>query len=133
VKAAGLFYFELWTYVDASGERKGERLAFWERTIDTESDMRIYWTHAQMFEFQLAWVGQGAGNIHPGKKFILRAVWRTPWDTTLTDEYVLDFNLPFGPSTTQPADLTPGTNAPKAGPAGKPERGARRGSRSSRQ
>jgi hypothetical protein len=130
VKAAGQFYFELWTFVEASGEPKGERLAFWERCINTEQDMRLYWTHAQMFEFQLAWVGQGAGKIEPGKKFVLRAVWRTPWDTTLTDEYILNFNLPFGALTSQPAELSPGNAATQPAPAAKPSRGARRRSRS---
>lgn len=109
VKAAGHFYFELWTRQMASGEPKGERLAFWERSITNESDMRLYWTHAQMFEFQLAWTGQGLGQIQPGRTFVLRAVWRTPWDETVTDEYELGFNLPFTALTSQ------ATNAPTAG------------------
>ena len=95
VKAAGHFYFELWTYVNASGERKGERLAFWERDIENESEMQIYWTHAQMFEFQLAWAGQGAEQLRPGQKYVLTATWRTPFDETKRDEYVLDFHSPF--------------------------------------
>lgn len=107
VKAAGYFYFELWTYVNASQERKGERLAFWDRAINSESDMRTYWTHAQMFEFQLAWLGQGLGSIEPGRKFVLTATWRTPWDTTVRDEYVLEFDVPFRALTAEPSALPP--------------------------
>jgi len=112
VKAAGHFYFELWTKEMASGESRGERLAFWERDIKNEHDMRLYWTHAQMYEFQLAWTGQGSGKIQPGKKFILRAAWRTPWDETVTAEHELDFNVPFstlaGPSGETPTGKVPG-------------------------
>jgi hypothetical protein len=119
VKAAGHFYFELWTEQLASGERKGERLAFWERDIANESDMRLYWTHAQMFEFQLAWTGQGSGKIQPGRKFILRAVWRTPWNETVSDEYKLDFNLPFPTLTGRSAEAPAGGN-PAGGLAPRP-------------
>jgi hypothetical protein len=91
VKAAGLFYFELWTYVNASGERKGEQLAFWDRTIASAEEMRLYWTKAQMYEFQLIWTG-GAEQLQAGRKYILTATYRTPWDTTIRDEYVLEFH-----------------------------------------
>jgi hypothetical protein len=93
VKAAGLFYFELWTYQNASQERKGERVAFWERRISTPQEVRMYWTHAQMYEFQLAWAG-GAEEVKPGRKYVLTATYRTPWDETIRDEYVMEFNLP---------------------------------------
>ncbi len=93
VKAAGLFYFELWTYQNASGERKGERLAFWERTIATPEEVRLYWTHAQMYEFQLAWTS-GVEQIRPDRKYLLTATYRTPWDETIGDEYVFTFHLP---------------------------------------
>lgn len=120
VKAAGHFYFELWTYVNASGERKGERLAFWERTIATESDMRTFWTHAQMFEFQLAWVGQGLGQIEPERKFVLTATWQTPWDTTVRDEYVLEFHLPFGVLPAEAGAVTPSAAGQLGQPATRP-------------
>ncbi len=90
VKAAGLLYFELWTFVNASGERKGERLAFWDRTIATADDMKTHWTRAQMYEFQLAWT-QGGEVVQPGQRYVLTATYRTPWDTTIQDEYVLEF------------------------------------------
>lgn len=120
VKAAGHFYFELWTFVNASGERKGERLAFWERTIANERDVRTYWTHSQMFEFQLAWVGQGLGQIEPGRKFVLTATWRTPWDTTVQDEYVLEFHLPYGVLPAGQEELPSPANGPLARPATRP-------------
>ena len=95
VKAVGGFQFELWTYQPASGERKGERLAFWERTIATAEDVRLYWNRAQMYEFQLAWV-QGMEDLRPGRKYVLTATYRTPWDEAIQDEYLIDFHLPSG-------------------------------------
>lgn len=91
-KAAGIFFFELWTYVEASGERKGERLEFWEKTIDSADDIQLHWTPAQMYEFQLAWT-KGAGVVQPGRKYVFSVGYRTPWDTNIYDEYVLDFHL----------------------------------------
>lgn len=93
VKAVGLFYFELWTYRDASNERKGERLAFWDRVIASAEEVKLYWTRAQMYEFQLAWT-QGVAQIHPGRKYVLTATYRTPWDETIRDEFVFDFQVP---------------------------------------
>jgi len=92
VKAVGYFYFELWTYQDASGERKGERLAYWDRALTSADDVRLYWTHARMFEFQLAWT-RGLEAVQPNRKYILAVSYRTPWDETIQDEYVFDFVL----------------------------------------
>lgn len=93
VKAVGRFYFELWTYRNASNDRRGERLEFWEQTLDSKDDVRLHWNSAQMYEFQLAWT-QGAGTVQPGRQYLLTATYRTPWDTTIQDEHVLDFVLP---------------------------------------
>jgi hypothetical protein len=93
VKAVGLFYFELWSYRDASGDRKGERLAFWERNIATAEEVRLYWTRVQMYEFRLAWT-EGVEDIRPGRKYILTATYRAPWEETIRDEYVFEFHLP---------------------------------------
>jgi len=92
VKAVGLFYFELWQYRDASGDRRGDRIEFWEKTIDSENEVRLHWTRAQMYEFQLAWT-KGAGAIQPDRKYLLTVTYRTPWDTTIQDERVIDFHM----------------------------------------
>lgn len=104
VKAVGLFYFELWTYVEASGTPRGERLAFWERNISTAEEVRLYWTRAEMYEFQLAWTS-GIEAIQPGRKFVLTATYRAPWDETFQDDYIVSFELPPGilaPAATRP-------------------------------
>lgn len=93
IKAVGLFYFELWTYQKASGQRKGEPLAYWDLTIDNLQQVRLHWTRAQMYEFQLAWT-QGSEAIRPGRKYVLAATYHAPWDEKIRDEYVLEFNLP---------------------------------------
>lgn len=104
VKAVGLLYFELWTYVEATGLPRGERLAFWERNITTAEEVKLYWTRAEMYEFQLAWTA-GIEAMQPGQKFILTATYRAPWDETFQDEFVIDFQLPPGilaPAATRP-------------------------------
>ncbi|GMU21320.1 MAG: hypothetical protein AMXMBFR13_14130 [Phycisphaerae bacterium] len=109
VKAAGLFYFELWTFVNASAERKGERLAFWDRMIASKEEVELYWTHGQMYEFQLAWTA-GVEGLVPDRKYILTATYRTPWDETIQDEYELEFHPTF--ESILPAANTPPPPAP---------------------
>jgi len=92
IKAGGLFYFELWTYVEASQERKGERIAFWEREISTPDETQVYWTKAQMYQFDLAWTEQ-AERLKPEHYYVLTATYRSPYDTTLHDERVLEFHF----------------------------------------
>jgi len=105
VKAAGLFYFELYTYRKASSDRRGERLEFWQVNIDSADDVRQYWSRAQMYEFPLAWTG-GAGQIRPGRRYLLVVTYRTPWDTTLQAEHVLEFHPP-GEFLTEPTSTAP--------------------------
>jgi hypothetical protein len=93
VKAVGYFYFELWTHRDASADRKGERLAYWDRSLTSADDVKLSWTHARMYEFQLAWT-RGLEAVRPNRKYILIASYRTPWDETIQDEYVINFALP---------------------------------------
>lgn len=112
VKAAGFFYFELWSYQGASGDPKGQRLEFWDKTLTSADDIRLYWTRAQMYEFQLAWT-QGAGAIRPDAKYVLTVTYRSPMDITYRDEYVLTFHLGGGPlsgtgATMVPADSSSG-------------------------
>ncbi|MHC4798179.1 MAG: hypothetical protein ACYTF1_16205, partial [Planctomycetota bacterium] len=93
-KAVGTFYFELWTYQKASGERRGERLAFWERTIASEQEVKLYWTRAQMYEFQLAWDPGMVTKQQTINKFVLTATYRPPWNQTMQDQYIIDFHIP---------------------------------------
>ncbi|MCL2329764.1 MAG: hypothetical protein FWC56_00505 [Phycisphaerae bacterium] len=95
VKAVGFWYFELWTYENASGQHRGERLAFWDRNVSTAEEVRLYWTRAQMYQFKLAWTG-GFDQLRPGNKYILTATYRAPWDETYRDEYEFMVELPPG-------------------------------------
>jgi hypothetical protein len=92
VKAVGHFYFELYSYRKASGDPKGERIEFWDRTIASAKDVRLYWDRtAQMYEFPLAWT-QGQPPA-PNRKYILTVTYRAPWDETFEDQFVMDFTL----------------------------------------
>lgn len=95
VKAAGRFYFELWEFQPASGEPRGERLAFWSQLIDSTERVEEHWTQAQMFEFRLGWPEETEG-IRPGRKYVLKVTYHTPWDKRITDQIELDFLLPGG-------------------------------------
>ncbi len=117
VKAVGSWYFELWTYQNASGDIKGERLAFWDRNMGSAEEVRLYWTRAQMYEFQLAWTGSVEG-LQPGRQFVLTATYRAPWDETFQDQYVLEFQMPPGvlqtPALQQPAPARTGADTAPA-------------------
>ncbi len=110
VKAAGPFYFELWSFQQASGEPKKDRLAFWEQALDTPDKIASHWTHAEAYEFKLGWP-EGATSIRPGHKYVLTATYRTPWDETITDEYVMEFTLPPG-AVQQATEKKPPRTAP---------------------
>ena len=105
VKAAGMFYFELYGYQNASPDRRGERLEFWEIQVDTARKVREYWSRAQMYEFRLAWT-RGASRVRPGQRYLLVVTYRTPWDTTLQAERMLEFHRP-GEFLTEPDLSTP--------------------------
>ena len=92
VKIMGHLYFELYAYRPASGEPKGERLEFWDRTLATADDVKLYWDRtAQMYEFPLAWT-QGLPPT-PSRKYLLTVSYRTPWDETLEDQYELELAM----------------------------------------
>ena len=93
VKAAGRFYFELYHYRDASPDRRGPRLEFWEIEIDSVRKVREHWSRAQMYEFRLAWT-RGAGQVRVGQRYLLVVTYRTPWDTTLQAEKMIEFHRP---------------------------------------
>jgi ABC-type oligopeptide transport system ATPase subunit len=69
----------------------------------SEQEVKLYWTRAQMYEFQLAWV-QGYEAAKPDNKFVLTATYRPPWEQTMRDEYIIDFHLPRDLTTNRRAD-----------------------------
>ncbi|MCA9243030.1 MAG: hypothetical protein KDA32_03675 [Phycisphaerales bacterium] len=87
VKAVGVFQFELYTFRPASGDRLGQRLAYWETPLTRESQLEYWDRVARFYSFPLD--GKGL-DIKPGR-YILVASLRGPSDDRLTSEYEFDY------------------------------------------
>ena len=100
VKVAGTFNCELYTFKQASGDPKGERVELWQMQVLDGEDQQRYWDHtAQMYEFrlQIQHLG-GEGDLAAlGRgKVVLLVTYNTPWGEHLEDEYVLDLRAQGG-------------------------------------
>jgi len=90
VKIVGELYFELYNYKPASGDRKGERIEFWEVRIATSAEQQQYWDRvARMYQFPLGWDFAPP----PGKKYILSATYLSPNGERISDQFELRFEL----------------------------------------
>ncbi len=90
VKVVGDINFELYTFRNASGERKGDRLIFWERTIRSRGDQTTFWDRpSQMYHFELAWDEVPTA----GEKYIIAVTLNTPDEKHFFDEYEVRFNI----------------------------------------
>ena len=98
VKVAGTFLFELYRYRQASADRKGERLEFWETRILDENDQRRYWDHtSQMYEFPLEIQQLRTEEGRPilsRDKAVLLVTFNTPRGEHLESEYILEAKRP---------------------------------------
>ncbi len=84
VKCVGTFHFELYTMRLASGDKLGERVAFWPVTINSDKRMVQYWdrvTRSYLFKLQLS-----DGRLAPGR-YVLTAQLITPAGSKLYDTY----------------------------------------------
>ena len=86
---------ELFEFVPASGNRRGQRLEYWDVAISTVQAQRTYWNSiTQMYEFRLA---VDAGRIPPNDKFVLLVTYNSPLGEHLTDECVITHRSAIGP------------------------------------
>lgn len=84
VKCVGTFNFELNTRRMSSGDKIGDRVAFWTITINSDESLVQYWdrlTRSYRFPLQLT-----EGILKPGR-YVLTARLITPNDMRLYDEY----------------------------------------------
>jgi hypothetical protein len=91
VKCVGTFHFELNTRRMASGDKVGDRVAFWSVTVNSDETLVKYWdrlTRSYRFPLQLT-----EGNLKPGR-YVLIARLITPNDTKLYDEYEFTYERP---------------------------------------
>ena len=86
-KAFGSFRFEVYTFKSNSLEPRGELRGIWEvepSLLDPRENLR-YWNRSQqMYEFKLQWNQP----IPVGRKFVLVAVFTSPFTQRLTAERV---------------------------------------------
>lgn len=87
VKAVGVFQFELYTFRPASGDRLGQRLAYWEQPLTRETQAEYWDRVARFYSFPLD--GKGL-DIKPGR-YILLASLRGPNENRLTSEYEFEY------------------------------------------
>ncbi|RMF82518.1 MAG: hypothetical protein D6744_06005 [Planctomycetota bacterium] len=84
IKCVGEFHFELYTLRMASGDRLGERVAFWPVKVNDAEAVRQYWDRmSRFFQFDL----QFPDNVLPTGRYILTARLRTPTGEQLFDQY----------------------------------------------
>jgi hypothetical protein len=100
VKVAGTFLFELYSYRQASAERKGKRLEFWQTQILSEEDQLRYWDHtSQMYEFRLEVQQLQTDEGEPilaRRKAVLLVTFNTPDGQHLTSQYIIEPKIPRG-------------------------------------
>ena len=90
-KAVGDYRFELFRFRPASGDRKGDRLGFWEQSIRTVEDHRTHWDpFSQTYEFELYW----DRTLKTGRKYVLQVTYVGADQRRLINEYVFEFRLP---------------------------------------
>lgn len=86
VKCVGTFLFEFYNLRLASGDKHGERLAYWSVTIDSKESLSQYWDKlARFYKFPLKFEGGGAP-LAAGS-YVLTAQLSTPTGEKLFDEY----------------------------------------------
>ncbi len=82
-KAFGQFRFELYRFQPNSRDPKGQRLATWVEDVEKPAVNRSHWNGlTRTYQFKLGW----NESIPVGSKFVLVAVFQSPYTPRLTDE-----------------------------------------------
>jgi hypothetical protein len=91
VKCVGTFHFELHTMRMASGDKLGQRVAFWTVTIDSDKTLVQYWDrYSRYYCFRLK---LSSGTLPPGR-YVLSARLITPTGDKLFDDYEFAYERP---------------------------------------
>lgn len=94
---AGDIRIELYSFVPASGNRKGRRIETWRIQIADKEDQRAYWNGiTQMYQFKLGLDPEG---FPVSDKYVLAVTYNSPLGEHLSDECVVERpvnRLPLG-------------------------------------
>lgn len=86
VKVVGTFHFELYVARPASGDRLGQRVAFWEVVIDSQEALERFWDRpSRYFRFPLK---LEPPTLEP-RAYVLTARFIAPWGDRLFSQYEL--------------------------------------------
>jgi hypothetical protein len=84
-KAFGDFRFELYAFQPNSTDPKGDQLAIWPADVSDPEANRAHWNHINhTYQFKLKWTRP----IPVGTRYVLRAVFQSPYTERLFDERV---------------------------------------------
>ncbi len=84
-KAFGEFIFELYRYRPNNADPRGERIAVWEENLLDPYDNLKHWHGiSRTYRFKLLWDEP----IPTGKRFVLEAVYSSPFTERMFDRYV---------------------------------------------
>ncbi len=84
-KAFGDFIFELYRYRGNNVDPKGERIAVWEEhLLDPYDNLKHWHSISRTYRFKLHWDKP----ITTGQRFVLVAIFTSPFTERLFDEYV---------------------------------------------
>lgn len=82
---------ELFEFVQASGDPKGDRIAMWNIALSSKRDQLKHWSSTtQMYEFRLEF---DTDVVPKHRKYVLEVTYNTPLGTHLTDEYILELPI----------------------------------------
>ncbi len=83
---------ELFEYVEASAEPKGQRLDSWDVDLSSTSKQRTFWNQlTQMYEFRL---GIDPTILPHERAFVMAVTYNSPLGDHLTDECVIEYRGP---------------------------------------
>lgn len=86
-KAPGDYLIELYSFREASADRRGERIGFWLVRIDSKDRQEEYWDPVTLaYRFQCAYVQP----VAVGKKYVLTVIYNSPFHNRLFAQQILD-------------------------------------------
>lgn len=88
VMLVGNIRVELYEFVQASADRKGRRLEFWNVDLTGPEDQRRHWNRVtQMYEFRL---GIDPDRVPPAERYVMLVTYNSPLGSNVSDEAVLE-------------------------------------------
>ncbi len=86
---------ELYEFIPASADQKGQRIDMWEIELRSKEDQKRYWNEiTQMYEFRL---GVDSKLVPAAKRYVLAVTYHSPLGQHLMDEFQIDYRIASGP------------------------------------